>query len=595
MTTVNEHYRKLQGSYLFSSIGQKVRAYQEQHPDARIISLGIGDVTQPLIPAVISALHLAVEEMGQPETFRGYAPDLGYDFLRNAIAEEYRSRGCDIAEDEVFVSDGAKSDSGNIQEIFGPDCRVAVCDPVYPVYVDSNVMAGRSGEWDAEKGRYSNFLYMPCTEENGFMPELPTAGYGPGRDERSAPELIYLCSPNNPTGNSFKERDIRTLLDSFKGILVLDEAYIDYSEEGSKVSLLDEYPNLIILQTLSKAYGLAGLRVGMALADPDIVRMFDKVRYPYNIGTDTMRLALGRISPGKVSDDILVTLRQRASLSDRLASFKCVEKVYPSDANFLLVKVSDPGALHSHLLSDGIIVRNRSSVRGCEGCLRLTVGTPEENERIIRSISRFENPSIGVDPDAPVGGRRAVKDRVTRETRVFVETDLDGKGVTSISTGLRFFDHMLEQIPHHSGISLRIIAEGDLDVDEHHTMEDVAITLGETILEALGDRRGIGRYGFALPMDECDAFVSMDLGGRIDFKWDVVFTREYVGDTPTEMFKHFFQSLCSALRCNLHISAKGENNHHLAESVFKAFARTLGQAVRRDPSGNSVPSSKGVL
>ena len=170
---------------------------------------------------------------------------------------------------------------------------------------------------------------------------------------------------------------------------------------------------------------------------------------------------------------------------------------------------------------------------------------------------------------------------------MLVEADLDGNGESSISTGLRFFDHMLEQIPHHSGISLKIIAEGDLDVDEHHTMEDIAITLG--------DRWGRERYGFALPMDECDAFVTMDLGGRIDFKWDVVFTREYVGDTPTEMFKHFFQSLCSALKCNLHITAKGENNHHLAESVFKAFARTLGAAVKKDPFKYDIPSSKGTL
>ena len=213
---------------------------------------------------------------------------------------------------------------------------------------------------------------------------------------------------------------------------------------------------------------------------------------------------------------------------------------------------------------------------------------------MLRSIEAFENP--GAIDSAPVqDGRRACRERVTRETKVLVEADLDGNGESSISTGLRFLDHMLEQIPHHSGISLKIIAEGDLDVDEHHTMEDVAITLGETLLEALGDRRGIERYGFALPMDECDAFVTMDLGGRIDFKWDVVFTREYVGDTPTEMFKHFFQSLCSALKCNLHIIAKGENNHHLAESVFKAFARTLGAAVKKDPFKYDIPSSKGTL
>ncbi len=333
----------------------------------------------------------------------------------------------------------------------------------------------------------------------------------------SGTKLMFLCSPNNPTGNAFPESGIRRLLDEFKGVLVLDEAYVDFSEQGSMVGLLEEYPNLIILQTLSKAYGMAGLRVGMALADPAIVSLFDKVRYPYNIGTDTLRLAVGSINPEKVASEIQMIRAQRDMVASRLAGFRCVEKIFPSDANFLLVKVSDPIALYSHLLRDGIIVRNRSSVTGCEGCLRLTVGTPEENNKMLRSIGAFENP--GAIDYAPVQeGRRACRERVTRETKVLVEADLDGNGESSISTGLRFFDHMLEQIPHHSGISLKIIAEGDLDVDEHHTMEDVAITLGETLLEALGDRRGIERYGFALPMDECDAFVTMDLGGRIDFK-----------------------------------------------------------------------------
>ena len=408
-------------------------------------------------------------------------------------------------------------------------------------------------------------------------------------------KLMFICSPNNPTGNSFPEQDIRRILDSFNGILVLDEAYVDFSKEGSMTRLLDEYSNLIILQTLSKAYGMAGLRVGMALADPSIVDLFDKVRYPYNVGTDTLRLALGMINPAKVTSEIEMIKSQREIVADKLLAFKCVEKVYPSDANFLLVKVSNPSALYSHLLNDGIIVRNRSKVPGCEGSLRLTIGTPEENARMLGSIGSFDNPDSYQSSFHLEDFRRARRERVTKETRVLVEVDLDGKGETSVFTGLRFFDHMLEQIPHHSGISLRINAQGDLDVDEHHTMEDVAITLGEALLEALGDRRGIGRYGFALPMDECDAFVTMDLGGRIDFKWDVIFTREYVGDTPTEMFKHFFQSLCSSLKCNLHITAKGENNHHLAESVFKAFARTLGAAVRKDPFRYDIPSSKGSL
>ncbi len=192
-------------------------------------------------------------------------------------------------------------------------------------------------------------------------------------------------------------------------------------------------------------------------------------------------------------------------------------------------------------------------------------------------------------------GRSAVVERNTKETRILVEVDLDGHGKSEIDTGLKFFDHMLWQIPHHSGISLVVKCKGDLEVDEHHTMEDVAIALGEALLKALGDKRGIERYGFVLPMDESRAMVLIDLGGRIEFQWSVPFTREYVGDTPTEMFRHFFQSLCCALKCNLHIEATGDNNHHLIEGVFKAFARALRMAIHRDPFNYQLPSSKGTL
>ena len=171
----------------------------------------------------------------------------------------------------------------------------------------------------------------------------------------------------------------------------------------------------------------------------------------------------------------------------------------------------------------------------------------------------------------------------------------DGRNGDGISTGLRFLDHMLAQIAHHGGVALEVVARGDLDIDEHHTMEDVAIVLGEAIDRALGSKAGIGRYGFALPMDDCRALVLLDFGGRIDFEWDAEFRRERVGDVPTEMFRHFFHSLCCAARCNLQIAAKGDNDHHKAEAIFKAFARALRMAVARNGFGYDIPSSKGVL
>ena len=191
--------------------------------------------------------------------------------------------------------------------------------------------------------------------------------------------------------------------------------------------------------------------------------------------------------------------------------------------------------------------------------------------------------------------RRCTVSRKTAETDISICVDLDG-GLESYSdTGLRFFDHMLDQLSHHGGISLQIRCKGDLDVDEHHTVEDVGIALGEALKTALGDKRGIDRYGFALPMDESRAMVLLDLGGRSELVWDVRFTREYVGDVPTEMFRHFFKSMSDAMKANLYVSARGENNHHLAEAVFKAFARTLRQAVRRDVFKYELPSSKGLL
>ena len=214
------------------------------------------------------------------------------------------------------------------------------------------------------------------------------------------------------------------------------------------------------------------------------------------------------------------------------------------------------------------------------GCKGLQVG-PLSWEEIVETIRSTE--------------RSAVVARKTRETDIYVRVDLDGKGTSAIDTGLKFLDHMLQQLVTHGGLALEIRCKGDLEVDEHHTMEDVAIALGEAIRQALGDKRGIGRYGFALPMDESRAIVLLDLGGRSELVWDVAFTREYVGDVPTEMFKHFFKSLSSSLQANLYVQARGENNHHLAEGVYKALARTLKQAAARNVFSYDLPSSKGLL
>ena len=260
MYTINEHYLKLQGSYLFSTIAKKVSEYQKEHPQAEVIRRGIGDVTQPLVPAIIEALHNAVEEMGTTEGFHGYGPEQGYEFLRECIArEDYQNRGCPISAEEIFISDGAKQDVGNIQEIFGLGNRVAVCDPVYPVYVDTNVMAGRTGEFNVRTGGYEGLIYLKCLEENGFSPRLPG----------EKPDLIYLCFPNNPTGMAITRTALQEWVDYANqngSVILYDAAYEAYiTEEGIPHSIYEcegARRCAIEFHSFSKNAGFTGLRLG---------------------------------------------------------------------------------------------------------------------------------------------------------------------------------------------------------------------------------------------------------------------------------------------------------------------------------------------
>ena len=268
MVKANDNYLKLPGSYLFSTIGKKVREYSAANPDAKIIRLGIGDVTQPLAPAIIDALHGAVDEMAARDTFKGYAPDLGYEFLRNAIADnDYKARGCDISADEIFVSDGAKCDCSNIQEIFSLDNKIAVCDPVYPVYVDSNVMAGRTGTYDVKTETWSDVIYMPCTAENNFAPELP----------KETPDLIYLCFPNNPTGSTITKAQLQEWVDyanKVGAIILYDAAYEAYISEADVPHSIYECEGAktcaIELRSFSKNAGFTGVRLGFTVIPKEL-------------------------------------------------------------------------------------------------------------------------------------------------------------------------------------------------------------------------------------------------------------------------------------------------------------------------------------
>ena len=268
MYKVNENYLKLQGSYLFSTIGKKVNAFAQANPDKKIIRLGIGDVTQPLAPAIIEALHSAVDEMAVAETFRGYAPDLGYEFLRNAIAKnDYVDRGCQIEADEIFISDGAKCDSGNIQEIFSTDSKIAVCDPVYPVYVDTNIMAGRAGVFNPATETWSDIIYMPCTAETGFAPELP----------KQVPDIIYLCFPNNPTGATINRDQLQEWVDYANkngAVIIYDAAYEAYITQEDVPHSIYECTGArtcaIELHSFSKNAGFTGVRLGYTVIPKEL-------------------------------------------------------------------------------------------------------------------------------------------------------------------------------------------------------------------------------------------------------------------------------------------------------------------------------------
>lgn len=267
MIKINENYLKLQASYLFSDIAKRVTAYQSENPEKEIIRLGIGDVTRALPPACVEALHTAVDEMAQDGTFRGYGPEQGYDFLRQKIAKhDFQDRGAQVAEDEIFVSDGAKCDTGNLQEIFASDIRVAIPDPVYPVYLDTNVMAGRTGTYD--NGRYQGVIYLDCTKENAYVPKIPTVSV----------DLIYLCFPNNPTGATITKPQLKEWVDyarANKALILFDAAYEAFIRDDDIPRSIYEVEGArevaIEFRSFSKTAGFTGTRCAYTVVPKECI------------------------------------------------------------------------------------------------------------------------------------------------------------------------------------------------------------------------------------------------------------------------------------------------------------------------------------
>lgn len=426
-----------------------------------------------------------------------------------------------------------------------------------------------------------------------------------------------LCSPNNPTGGRLQETAVRAVLEGFDGLVVLDEAYVEFAARGedpngaSLAGWTREYGNLLVLRTMSKAWGLAGLRVGWGVGSPEVVATLDRIRPPYNVGVGAERAARRALAaPGRLAERLVAVRRERDRLAVGLTELGL--EPLPSAANFLLVPVDGAPALVDRLKERwGIRIRDRSGLPGLPSAVRITVGRPTENDLVLEALasalgrarsSREEvdesgdaaaaRPGEGPDPE-----RRGVARRATTETSIAVAVELDGSGEVDVATGVGFFDHMLTALLSHAAVSATVAAVGDLEVDPHHTVEDVGLALGDALDAALGDRAGIGRYGFLLPMDESLAETAIDLSGRPLFVFEGDFSAERVGELPTALVPEFFRALATRLGATLHLTLRrGGDAHHEVEACFKAVGRALGAAIRRDPASDGrIPSTKGAL
>jgi len=401
------------------------------------------------------------------------------------------------------------------------------------------------------------------------------------------PKILFLCTPNNPTGTRIAEGAVETLARALPDTLVVvDEAYGEYDEAPSLAPIAGEIANLVVLRTLSKAYGLAGARIGCAIAAPDIIGLLAKVSPPYPLPGPSIRAALDALGPERMAvhaERIRLILAERVRVAAALAEVVEIRSIR-AGGNFLFLEVADPEALAIRLAAAAVRVRFRPNA--APGGVRISIGLPAENAALLAvfGITDVKRPT-----------RRAEIVRDTRETRIVLALDLDRPEPRSIDSGIAFYDHMLDQVAAHGGFSLTLACTGDLGIDPHHSIEDVAIALGQGLKTALGEKRGIGRFGFALPMDETSAEVLIDLSGRPFAKFEGSFEGAAVGGLPTQMVAHIFRSIADSLGAAIHVRVSGDNDHHKVEACFKAFGRALRQGLAIDRGSGALPSTKGML
>jgi histidinol-phosphate aminotransferase/imidazoleglycerol-phosphate dehydratase/histidinol-phosphatase len=450
---------------------------------------------------------------------------------------------------------------------------ISVCQPTFSAYAQFALLQG------------ARVIEATLDENFDFDPDAFLAAV---KDEPSL-KLAFICAPNNPTGNAVPPAHILQVADALpETIIVLDEAYLEFSDQPSLAAEAARRDNLVVLRTLSKAYGLAGARVGCAIGTAELIGLISRALPPYPLPTLSIEAALAVLSPSRRpvhQERIARIVADRERLAGLLAAAPGIRNVRTGGGNFIFFEVDEPALVAARLRALGIRVRFRPNA--APGGIRLSIGTEAENDAALAAL--------GV-PATGKPARRAATVRDTKETKIAVAIDLDADGPRSIDTGIPFYDHMLDQVAAHGGFALTLACEGDLEIDAHHSLEDCAIAFAQTLSKALADRRGIGRFGFSLPMDEAEAHVLIDLSGRPYSVFEGEFAVGHIGAYPTEMTRHIFRSFADNLGAAIHVRVTGENDHHKTEACFKAFGRALRQAVARDGAGaEAVPSTKGVL
>ena len=447
---------------------------------------------------------------------------------------------------------------------------VAICTPSFSAYAHFVRLQG------------ARLIEAPLTLDFDFDADAFLAAISGEQNIK----LAFICTPNNPTGNEVDPALILNVAEALPDtIIVADEAYLDFSGTPSLAADAIQRPNLVVLKTLSKAYGLAGARVGCAIGDEALMEMAARALPPYPMPSLSVEAAVLALSPSRraVHEKRIERLKaDRSRLADLLRCSPIVRRVHASGGNFLFLEVDDAPALSAKLRSTGIRVRFRPNA--APGGVRVTIGTDTENEALLRAFG------VVVEPSNP---RRAEVVRDTKETQIAVAVDLDRSTPRKIDSGVPFYDHMLDQIAAHGGFSLVLDCDGDTEIDGHHSIEDCAIALGTALSSALGNKRGIRRFGFTLPMDEAEAQVLIDLSGRPYCRFEGEFATTSIGDYPTQMTRHVFRSLADSMGAAIHVKVDGENDHHKTEACFKAFGRALRDAIHLE--SDALPSTKGVL